>query len=83
MLRDLGHRPAKRDLPPPLKWEAQVWIWFQRLATHPPMGGPARVDGAGWLSICDRMGWNQEVAFELLGVIQNKLAEPAKAATDD
>jgi hypothetical protein len=65
-LKDLKLRPAKSDYGPMLKWESDIWEWFQRLAMPPAMGGPLMVNGADFMNVCQREGWDESIAFYLL-----------------
>lgn len=69
-LKDLKLRPGRADYGPALRWERPLWIWFQRLAEHPPMGGAPFVRGEAWLHICEREGWDPDLAFALLARIE-------------
>jgi len=70
-------KPGKADLPPPLRWEAEIWQWFWRLA-EPTPAGTMRVPGHVWQQACDRNGWCPDIAFGLLQVVHAELAK-AKA----
>ena len=82
-LLKLGKRPARSDLPPRMQWEASIWTWFDRLGRPPPMGGAPQVAGEAWLNLCDRFGWDQDLAFRLLGKIESAFAAAPVADDDD
>jgi hypothetical protein len=81
-LRQLKLRPSRRDHGPALSWEAPAWRWFERLAEPPALGGAPRVPGAAWLDLCDRMGWDTIVAFELKAAIEQAYQDPQEAPRD-
>lgn len=75
MLRDVGVKPGKDDLPPPLRWEGEIWQWFWRLAEPAGMSGVMRPPRAAWLALIDRLGWCEDTAFALLREIEAELAK--------
>lgn len=72
--RDLKRRIPRPLQPPPLQWEAEAWRWRCRLAIPDGQGG-LLVERAAWLAVADRLGWDLDLAFHLLLLIETALSE--------
>jgi len=78
IIRKAGKRPGRADLPPKLEWECELWTWFQRLKVPQGMDGLPCADRGAFLAVVQREGWDWDIAFGLLHLIESTIAKECR-----
>ncbi|HEY9544836.1 MAG TPA: hypothetical protein VIR56_02450, partial [Solimonas sp.] len=72
-------RPAKADYGTQLHWERGLWVWFGQLC----VGHPRMVDRMAWWKTIEHEGWDADLAWRLLNVLEGTYAEAAAAEAEN